>query len=213
MISSDDLSFQAFASQSPAYSYLTYEASNAVDRNTATCMRTDAIGNNAPNKHTWWKVDLGAVYSIYSIDILFKNYDSFGMYVIVFLLSFGRLLWQNKILQGWKVDTNVVRLWILLKFFFPYVYNHDINDNMLDIIHSNRFIGGFDQHLHVISMQILQLGIDIITNKKHRLLLPKIFIICRCLTKCLLIYLCIWRLYYIAYKYMQRYQNKYGIYY
>lgn len=49
MISTDDLSFQAFASQSPEYiadpsSYNLYKASNALDRNTATCMRTDDIG-------------------------------------------------------------------------------------------------------------------------------------------------------------------------
>lgn len=41
-----------------------------------------AIGPNTPYKHMWWKVDLGAVYNIKSIEILFKNYESFGMYVI-----------------------------------------------------------------------------------------------------------------------------------
>lgn len=82
----DDLSFQAFASQSPAYpsssSYNLYKASNAVDRNTATCMRTDQIGVQSPHKSTWWKVDLGGVYNIYSIHISFKNYDKFGTWVI-----------------------------------------------------------------------------------------------------------------------------------
>lgn len=87
MDSTDDLSFQALASQSPEYffssSYYSYEATNAVDRNTTTCMRTDAIGigASAPNNHTWWMVDLGAVYNIYSIDILFKEYGHLGMYV------------------------------------------------------------------------------------------------------------------------------------
>lgn len=82
----NDLSFQGFASQEPVYPgqgpYHWYEAKNAIDRNTTTCMRTDAIGPNTPYKHMWWKVDLGAVYNIKSIEILFKNYDSFGMYVI-----------------------------------------------------------------------------------------------------------------------------------
>lgn len=82
MVYTDDLSVHALASQSPIfpvqYPYHLYEASNAVDRNTATCMRTDAIGSNTPYKNTWWKVDLGAVYSIYSIHILFKNYEGFG---------------------------------------------------------------------------------------------------------------------------------------
>lgn len=82
----DDHSVQGFASQDPRYpgqEYRLYEAGNAIDRNTATCMRTDAIGigPTASYKHTWWKVDLGEVYSIHSIDILFKNYDTFGMYI------------------------------------------------------------------------------------------------------------------------------------
>lgn len=87
MDSTDDLSFQALASQSPMFpsssSYHLYEASNAIDRNTATCMRTDGIGigPSAPSKNTWWKVDLGFMYNIYSIDILFKDYGHLGMYV------------------------------------------------------------------------------------------------------------------------------------
>lgn len=59
-----------------------YEASNAVDGNTATCMRTIVIGTglSTPDKTVWWKVDLGGVYNIYRINILFKNYDGYGMY-------------------------------------------------------------------------------------------------------------------------------------
>lgn len=87
----DDLSFQAFASQSPVFptpsslSHL-YKASNAVDRNTATCMRTDQIGPQSPHQSTWWKVDLGGVYNIYSIHILFKDYENFGTCVIGYKL-------------------------------------------------------------------------------------------------------------------------------
>lgn len=83
MISADDLSFQAVASQSPIFSserYNLYEANNALDRNTATCMRTNDIGINSSHKTVWWKLDLGGVYSIYSINILFKNYPGYGMY-------------------------------------------------------------------------------------------------------------------------------------
>lgn len=84
----DDLSFQAFASQWPAYTYSTsynlYKASNAVDRNTTTCMRTNDIGPQSLHKSTWWKVDLGGEYRIYSINILFKEYESFGMCVIAY---------------------------------------------------------------------------------------------------------------------------------
>lgn len=56
-----------------------YEASNAVDGNTLTCMRTLDIGSNSPYKTVWWNVDLGGVYSINSINILFKNYDGYGL--------------------------------------------------------------------------------------------------------------------------------------
>lgn len=83
-LSADDLSFNATASQSPVVPdpNHVYMASNALDRNTATCMRTETIGPNSPDKTTWWKVDLGGVYSIFSINILFKNYDNNGMYTI-----------------------------------------------------------------------------------------------------------------------------------
>lgn len=57
-----------------------YLAGNALDRNTDTCMRTDAIGRNTPYTTTWWIVDLYAIYSIYSINIMFKNYEGLGMY-------------------------------------------------------------------------------------------------------------------------------------
>ena len=55
-------------------------AGNAVDRDITTCMKTDVIGENSPDKTVWWKVDLGGVYGIYSVNILFKNYDGYGMY-------------------------------------------------------------------------------------------------------------------------------------
>lgn len=83
---SDDLSFKAIATQSLTYNGPYYNAINAVDRNTDTCMRTDDIGNKAPQtqKTTWWKVDLGGMYRIYSISILFKNYNNLGMYHIYY---------------------------------------------------------------------------------------------------------------------------------
>ena len=76
----DDLSYNKDASQSPTFLGTGYGAEYAVDRNTATCMRTDIIGPNSPYKTVWWKVDLGGVYNIYSVNILFKNYDGHGMY-------------------------------------------------------------------------------------------------------------------------------------
>lgn len=79
----DDLSNNKVATQSPMYPGHGYDASNAVDRNSATCMRTDEIGRNSQHKTMWWNVDLGRVYSIYSIDILFENYDGYGIYFVL----------------------------------------------------------------------------------------------------------------------------------
>lgn len=57
-----------------------YDALNAIDGNISTCMRTKEIGRNSLNKTVWWKVDLGRVFNIYSINILYKNYEGYGMY-------------------------------------------------------------------------------------------------------------------------------------
>lgn len=54
-----------------------------MDGNIATCTKTKPIGVNDLIKTVWWKVDLGEVSSIYSIDIQFKSYDGFGMYCVV----------------------------------------------------------------------------------------------------------------------------------
>ena len=75
----DDLSHNKDASQSHTFTGPGYGAENAVDGNTATCMRTSQIGPNSPYKTVWWKVDLGGVYNIFSVNILFKNYNGYGM--------------------------------------------------------------------------------------------------------------------------------------
>ena len=76
-MSKNKVATQSTTAPSPTYSC---RAGNAVDRDITTCMRTDIIGLNSPDETVWWKVDLGGVYSIYSVNILFKNYDGFGMY-------------------------------------------------------------------------------------------------------------------------------------
>lgn len=58
-----------------------FDANNAVDGNLATCIRTHPIGTHAPDRTMWWKVDLGRAYNIYSINIMFKNYDGYGRIV------------------------------------------------------------------------------------------------------------------------------------
>lgn len=66
------------------YAHLSqYAPENAVDRNITTCMRTNDTGTNTQLKTVWWKVDLGDVYSIYNITILFKNYINYGTYFII----------------------------------------------------------------------------------------------------------------------------------
>lgn len=76
----DDLAYRKIATQSQTYpgGYMYYDANNAVDGNTTTCTKTTEIGIFNPHNSVWWKVDLGRVYSIYSINILFKNYDGYG---------------------------------------------------------------------------------------------------------------------------------------
>lgn len=79
----DDLSYQKFASLSPIYSMASnYDASKAVDRNPLTCMRANAIGQTSRDKVVLWKVDLRGIYRIYSINILFKSYDGYGIHFL-----------------------------------------------------------------------------------------------------------------------------------
>nr|XP_034321733.1 uncharacterized protein LOC105331044 [Crassostrea gigas] len=73
----DDISYKKVGTQSHTYPGTGYDASKAVDGNRKTCMRTEAIGSNSADKMVWWKVDLGGIYNIYDINILFKTYDGF----------------------------------------------------------------------------------------------------------------------------------------
>lgn len=78
---SDDLSCNMSVIQSHTYTgWSKYYASSAVDKNPSSCMRTMDIGQNAIQRTVWWKVDLGREYSVYSISILFKNYNGYGIY-------------------------------------------------------------------------------------------------------------------------------------
>lgn len=87
-ISKDNISHNKIATQLHTYTGTIgtnrYDASNAVDGKTETCMRTKEIGPRSPNKAVWWKVDLGGVLNIYSINILFKNYETiYGAYYVI----------------------------------------------------------------------------------------------------------------------------------
>lgn len=83
LLFSDDLSFGKIASQSYSFSFWgsRFSANNAIDRNIATCARTLDIGYRSRFKTVWWKVDLGRVHNLYNMDILFKSYDGYGMYM------------------------------------------------------------------------------------------------------------------------------------
>uniref|UniRef100_A0A8W8NKF0 Multiple epidermal growth factor-like domains 10 n=1 Tax=Magallana gigas TaxID=29159 RepID=A0A8W8NKF0_MAGGI len=73
----EELSYKKNATQSPLYPGTSYDASNAVDRNVGTCMRTEGIGLKSVYHSAWWNVDLGGIYNIYSVNILFKNYEGY----------------------------------------------------------------------------------------------------------------------------------------
>nr|XP_034321702.1 receptor-type tyrosine-protein phosphatase epsilon [Crassostrea gigas] len=73
----DDISYNKTATQSHTIIGTRYDPSKAVDRDTATCMRTPPIGRNNPEKTVWWKVDLGGLYNIQSVNIVFANYDGY----------------------------------------------------------------------------------------------------------------------------------------
>lgn len=75
----DDLSYNKVATQLNTYNDQNHDAKYAVDKNTSTCMRTEDIGLSSLYKTMWWKVDLGGVYNIYSINILFKNNDALSI--------------------------------------------------------------------------------------------------------------------------------------
>ena len=79
-ICTDDLSKNKTATQSTTAIGPAFEASNAVDRDITTCMRTVDIGLTSSSETVWWKVDLGGLYNIYSVNILFKNHELMGMY-------------------------------------------------------------------------------------------------------------------------------------
>ncbi|XP_052693434.1 multiple epidermal growth factor-like domains protein 10 [Crassostrea angulata] len=76
----DDLSYNKTASQSRRVAWPFSDVSNAknaVDRNALSCTKAQYIGLNSPDKTLWWKVDLGGVYNIYSVNIIFKNYKGY----------------------------------------------------------------------------------------------------------------------------------------
>lgn len=107
----DDLSYNKLATQSHTVIGTDYAAGNAVDRNSTTCMRTRAIGRSSPDKTVWWRVDLGRMYGIYSINVLFRTWDGYGT-CTSFLFTFGMIFtiliyfYMQSMLKTfwWKVD-------------------------------------------------------------------------------------------------------------
>lgn len=72
----DDISYKKVTTQSKTYKdRQDYDPNNAVDRRYSTCTRAPEIGQSSPDKSMWWKVDLGRMYAIYSVTIMFKKYE------------------------------------------------------------------------------------------------------------------------------------------
>ena len=83
----DDLSHKQRASQSSTELQINNAsaAENAVDRIFSTCTRTKPIDTTNPDKTVWWKVDLGGVYNIHSVQIMFKNYNMQGIIINILM--------------------------------------------------------------------------------------------------------------------------------
>lgn len=79
----DDISYKKVITQSIKYdSRPEYDPNNAADRIYTTCTRAPDIGLSSDFKSMWWKVDLGRVYNIHSVTIIFKNYGNItGLYL------------------------------------------------------------------------------------------------------------------------------------
>lgn len=85
-------------------------------------MRTDSIDINGPDKSTWWKVDLGVVYNIHSINILFKNYG-FGMYIHVCTVMWIPIIMTKEMQSSQGCKFRCMSADYALNFF-PYVEVH-----------------------------------------------------------------------------------------
>lgn len=68
----------------------------AVDGNTGTCMRTEDIGTTSNTDKTWWYVDMGGVYNVHNIRILFKDYSGYSKYACPFIKSVNFISLQRK---------------------------------------------------------------------------------------------------------------------
>lgn len=59
-------------------------------------MRTEAIGTTSVSEKTWWYVDLGGVYNVYNISILFRDYPGESKYVCPFVVTVNFISLQSK---------------------------------------------------------------------------------------------------------------------
>nr|XP_022305539.1 receptor-type tyrosine-protein phosphatase alpha-like [Crassostrea virginica] len=96
----DDLSDHKPATQKPKAENDRYKPANAVDREVSTCMRTTDIGSTGNVHEMWWKVDLGGVYNIYSVNILFKNYGGYELRQRGRFAGFSLYVSNDEIIEG-----------------------------------------------------------------------------------------------------------------
>ena len=101
------MSYGKLATQSTTSTGGMYNASNAVDGNDTTCMRTEPMGPNSTYRSVWWKVDLGGEYNIQEVTILFKNYDDNGKrtYSNGIPIMIEACIQENVVCPHYKYDT------------------------------------------------------------------------------------------------------------
>lgn len=85
----DDLSYNQPATQSYTYTRVgnIYAAGNAVDRNSTTCMRTQPIGLNSPEKSVWWRVILEGCIIFTALTCYLRTTGIGAVYIFYFLLG------------------------------------------------------------------------------------------------------------------------------
>lgn len=104
----DDLLFNKVVIQLYIYLGIGYDVNNVVDGNIVMCMRIKVIGLNNFDKIVWWRVDFGGFRNIYSISVLFKNYNGYGDYNLFLKLYFKFCVYMQYYDVNFEFFNNVI---------------------------------------------------------------------------------------------------------
>lgn len=101
-------------------------------------MKTEPIGLSNPDKTVWWRVDLGGLRNIYSISVLFQNYNGYGDYSLSLKSylklcapmqyydanpeSFNNATFAQKF--NGLVEHVYVKMMTITKFIYPRTFQH-----------------------------------------------------------------------------------------